>query len=236
MSENLNKGHRERMRSRFKRGGMEAMADHEIIELLLYYAIPRRDTNKLAHRIMREFGGLHNVFEAGVEEIRKRCGLSENTATLLSMMAPLARRYDISKWGRRISFASTKSLAQYASSLFIGRTVECFYLLCLDNRAALTSATELTRGTLDRAELYPREIMKCVMACDAAYVVLAHNHPSGSLDISEADVQTTRRLVSMLAEVEVGVLDHIICGGKGYVSFADKRIMGLLGIENIAKK
>ena len=233
MSDNLNKGHRERMRARYKKGGMEAMADHEIIELLLYYAIPRRDTNKLAHRIMREFGSLHAVFEASAAEIQKRCGLSENTATLLSMPLPLARRYDASKWGRRISFASTKSLADYVKPLFIGQTVECFYLLCLDKRASLLSATLLERGTLDRAELYPREIMKCVMTNDAAFVVLAHNHPSGSLEISEADVQTTGRLISMLSDVEVGVLDHIICGGKDYVSFADKRIMGLVGIEAI---
>ena len=209
------------------------MADHEVIELLLYYAIARRDTNKLAHRIIREFGSLHAVFEASVDEIVKRCGLSENTATLLAMVIPMARRYDMSRWGRRINFVSTKSLAQYIKSLFIGQTVECFYLLSLDNRASLISTTLLERGTLDRAELYPREIMKCVMANDAAYVVLAHNHPSGSLDISEADVLTTQRLISMLGDVEVGVLDHIICGGKGYISFADKRIMGLVGIEGI---
>jgi len=231
MSDNLNKGHRERMRARLKKGGMEAMADHEVIELLLYYAIPRRDTNKLAHRIMREFGSLYAIFEADVTEIQKRCGLSENTATLLSMMAPLARRYDMSKWGRRISFASTKSLADYVKSLFIGQTVECFYLLCLDNRMSLKATTELTRGTLDRAELYPREIMKAVMVSDASHVVLTHNHPSGSLDISEADIETTRRLVSMLADVEVGVVDHIICGGKGFVSFAQRRILGLTGID-----
>jgi len=233
MSENLNKGHRERMRARFARGGMDAMADHEIIELLLYYAIPRRDTNRLAHRIMREFGSLHAVFEADVMEIQKRCGLSENTATLLAMILPVARRYDISRWGRRVHFASTKSLADYIQTLFIGRTVECFYLLCLDNRASLIAATELTRGTLDRAELYPREIMKCVMINDAAHVVIAHNHPSGNLEISEADVQTTQRLVSMLANVEVGVLDHIICGGKRYISFAERRIMGMKGIGEI---
>ena len=209
------------------------MADHEIIELLLFYAIPRRDTNRLAHRIMNEFGSLHAVFEASPAEIQKRCGLSENTATLLAMVIPMARRYDISRWGKRINFASTKSLAQYAQSLFIGRTVECFYLLCLDNRASLIAAIELTRGTLDRAELYPREIMKCVMATDAALVVLTHNHPSGSLEISNADVQTTQRLISILSGVEVGVLDHIICGGKDYISFADKRIMGLKGIDGI---
>jgi DNA repair protein RadC len=184
---------------------------------------------------MREFGSLHNLFEADATEIQRRCGLSENTATLLSMVIPLARRYDISKWGRRINFASTKSLANYVKTLFIGQTVECFYLLCLDNRASLISATLLERGTLDRAELYPREIMKCVMNSDAAFVILAHNHPSGSLDISDADVLTTRRLISMLSEVEVGVLDHIICCGKNYISFAEKRILGLKGIEGIFK-
>lgn len=209
------------------------MADHEIIELLLFYAIPRRDTNKLAHRIVREFGSLHAVLEADVAELMKRCDLSENTATLLSMMLPMARRYDISKWGRRVNFASTKSLADYVKTLFIGQTVECFYLLCLDNRGSLISTTQLTQGTIDRAELYPREIMKCVMNSSAAYVVVAHNHPSGSLEMSQADVQTTQHLIAMLKPVEVDVLDHIICGGKGYVSFAEMRIAGLKGIGSL---
>jgi len=233
---NPNAGHRERMRARYKKGGIEAMADHEIVELLLFYAVPRRDTNKIAHGIIHEFGSLHALLESDVDQIQKRCGLSENTATLLSMLLPIARRYDISKWGTRVNFANTKAMANYLKSLFIGQTAECFYLLCLDNRDSLISATLLERGTLDRAELYPREIMKCVLASNAAYVILAHNHPSGSLEISDADVKTTQYLISMLSSVEVAVLDHIICGGQSYVSFAEKRILGLVGIEGLSKK
>jgi len=234
--ENPNAGHRIRMRARYKKAGMEAMADHEVLELLLYYAIPRRDTNKIAHNILSEFGSLHSVFEANAIEIQKRCKLSENTATLLSMVAPLAKRYNASKWGMRINFLSTKSLAEYVKTLFIGETVECFYLLCLDNQLGLICAALIGKGTLDRAELYPREIMKCVMFNNAAYVVLAHNHPSGNLAISNADLTTTERLANMLCDVEVGVLDHIICGGKSYVSLAEKRILGLKGVDGTMRE
>ena len=233
---NPHTGHRSRMRGRYKKAGMDAMADHEVLELLLYYAIPRRDTNKIAHGILSEFGSLHNVFEADAAEIQKRCGLSENTATLLSMVAPLTKRYNSSKWGRRINFLTTKSLAEYVNSLFIGETLECFYLLCLDNQLSLICAELMEKGTLDRAELYPREIMRFVMLNNAAYVVLAHNHPSGDLTLSNTDVTATERLIKMLSDVEVGVIDHIICGGENYVSLAERRILGLKGVDGTMKE
>ncbi|MCL2377376.1 MAG: JAB domain-containing protein, partial [Defluviitaleaceae bacterium] len=133
-------------------------------------------------------------------------------------------------------FLTTKSLAEYVKTLFIGETVECFYLLCLDNQLGLICAELLEKGTLDRAELYPREIMKCVMLNNAAYVVLAHNHPSGNLALSNADLTTTERLIKMLYDVEVEVLDHIICGGQGYSSLAEKRILGLKGVDGAMRE
>jgi len=233
---NPNTGHRERMRARFIKSGLDAMADHEVLEILLYYAVPRRDTNKLAHRILKEFGSLHSVFEASAAEIQKRCGLSENTAVMLAIIAPLARRYNISKWGRRVSFSDSKSLGDYANSLFIGETVECFYLLCLDNQIRLICATLLEKGTLDRTELYPREIVGCALHNNAAYVVLAHNHPSGSPTISNEDLVTTDSIKKLLAEVEVGVLDHIVSCGNEYVSLASKGILGLKGIDGAMRE
>ena len=235
-TKNPNAGHRARMRARFAKTGLEAMADHEVLEMLLYYALPRKDTNKLAHGILKEFGSLHSVFEASAAEIQKRCGLTENTAVLLALVAPLARRYNLSKWGRRVSFKDAKSLGEYVNTLFIGETSECFYMLCLDNQVRLICTTMLEKGTLDRTELYPREIVGCALHNNAAYVILAHNHPSGGKTISNADLVTTDRIIKLLAEVEVGVLDHIICCGNDYVSLAEKRLLGLRGVGGAAKE
>jgi len=224
--------HRERMRARYIKVGLEALADHEILEMLLYYAIPRQDTNKIAHRIFNEFGSLHNVFQAAPAEIAKRCKLTMRTAVLLSMIAPLARRYHLSKWGERIVFAGTNSLGEYVKSLFIGEATECFYIICLDNRLGLICADLLEKGTLDRTELYPKEIVRCVLHHNASYVVLAHNHPSGSTKISPADVATTSHIIKLLASIEVGVLDHIVVCGEEFVSMAQKRILRLRGVES----
>lgn len=225
--------HRQRMRQRFLKCGLDAMADHEVLELLLFYAIPRRDTNKIAHRIAEEFKNLHNLFDANAVDVARRCGLTENTAILIAMIAPLARRYNLSKWNGRMSFENGKALAEYAKSLFIGETSECFYIICLDNDFKLISAEFLERGTDDRIELYPKEILRRVIQQRASYVVLTHNHPSGSMEISAPDVAATSQLRTLLSGVEVEILDHIVVCGQNYVSFAEKKILGLAGIDDV---
>ncbi|MCL2396901.1 MAG: DNA repair protein RadC [Defluviitaleaceae bacterium] len=228
--------HRERMRARYMRAGLDAMADHEVLEMLLYYAIPRQDTNKMAHKILSEFGSLHGLFEAGPAEIQKRCGLTENTAVLLSMVAPLARRYSQSKWGKRTVFANTRDLGEYAKALFIGETIECFYLIFLDNRFRLISTELLAKGTIDRVELYPKEIVRRAIYQNASYVVLTHNHPSGSKSISAADIDATSHIINLLDGLEIVVLDHVVVCGEDYVSLAGKRILGLQGIDGALDK
>jgi len=209
------------------------LAEHEVLEMLLYYAIKQRDTNKLAHRILAEYGSLHNLFEASPTDIMKRCGLSENTAVLLSMIAPLARRYSLSKWTGRRSFKSTTALGEYATALFIGEILECFYIICLDSNLKLLSGQLLEKGTVDRIELYPREIVRNVIYQNASYVVLAHNHPSGSLDISEADLKTTSSIRMLMNSMEIEIVDHIVVCGQEYISFAEKRLLRLPGIEKL---
>lgn len=207
------------------------LADHEVLEMLLYYPIKQRDTNALAHRIMEEYGSLHNLFEASPTDIMKRCDLAENTAVLLSLVAPLARRYNLSKWNDRRKFNSTKELGEYVKALFIGETLECFYIISLDNKLKLLAVQLLEKGTVDRIELYPKEIVRSVIYQNASYVVLAHNHPSGSLEISNADLTTTSHIRSLMRGMEIEVVDHIVVCGQKYISFAEKRILGLSGID-----
>ena len=229
--DNPNAKHRERMRARYIKAGLDAMAPHEILEMLLFYAIPRKDTNKMAHRILNEFGSLHNIFESSPQDIVKRCKLTKNTAVLLSMIAPLARQYNLSKWNGRTVFTSSKELGEYAVSLFIGEVTECFYIICLNNSLSLVAAELLEKGTIDRIELYPKEILRRVLYHNASYVVLAHNHPSGSTDISSSDITTTNHIKKLMLGVEIDVLDHIIVCGPDYISLAEKRLLKLAGIE-----
>jgi len=228
---NPHTNHRKRMRYRYIKSGLDVLAEHEVVEMLLYYAIPRKDTNEIAHKIMGEYGSLHNLFEAPPADIAARCGLTENTAVLLSLIAPLSRRYNVSKWAGLRSFSSTKALGDYAKSLLIGEVLECFYVVCLDINFKFLSVELLAKGTVDRIELYPKEIVRSVIYRNASYVVLIHNHPSGSTDVSQADLNATNHIRKLMRGMEIEVVDHIIVCGEKYVSFAEKKILGLPGIK-----
>ena len=223
--------HRNRLRDRFVANGLPSLSDHEIIELLLYHCIPRRDTKELAHKILKEFGSLHRVFEATAGEIERRCKITRNSAVFLSLVGPVTKRYELSKWGQHPSFDSTKALGEYIKCLFIGTSVELFYLICFDNRLKLISAECLAEGTIGRVTLYPLETMRRASVLRPTFVVLAHNHPSGDLNLSQLDISVTQDIKKQLDGIDIILLDHYIVAGDDYEAFSERRIMGLMGIN-----
>jgi DNA repair protein RadC len=233
---NYHEGHRDRMRARYILGkGLDAFADHEIIEMLLFYDIRRQNTNLLAHKALERFGNnLHALFNADPKVIRQKTGLSENAAVLLSLVPHLAKRHHYSSWGKKIIFANTESLGSYLKIPFIGKSTECFFMMCLDSRMGLKSAEMLEQGTLDWVELYPGKIVEYALANGASYVVFAHNHPSGDLRVSEADIISTLSIVRQLRPFNITVLDHFVIAGDSYISFAENGLLRLAGIGSNA--
>jgi len=230
--ENPNKGHRQRVRDRFVKGGLDVFADHEVLELLLYYAIPQKDTNKIAHRIHKEFGSLHAVFEARPKQIMARANVTENTAILLSLMSQIAVRYQSNKYNKKITFQNSQQMARYAIIPFINQTEECFYMMCLDNAFNLLGFEQLESGTIDKVELHPRRILDYALMNKASYVVLVHNHPSGSDKISQADIVATLSIMHQLSPFNIRVLDHIIAlNDREYVSFAEQGLSQFATLE-----
>ena len=213
-------GHRERMRARYRRSGLDGFHDHEVLEMLLYYCYPRGDTNPRAHAMLEKFGSLHNLFEADVEALMERLGCSENIAVLLNLVPALANRYYRSKWGQSIKLDSPQAAGGYAMDLFIGHTVERFYVLSLDSQLRLKNTTLISEGTVDETAVYPREVAKAAIQDKVANVILTHNHPGGSLRPSRMDAEVTRQVSEGLAYIGVKVLDHIIVAGDTYYSFA----------------
>jgi len=234
--ENPHKDHRKRMRNRYMNCKLDGFADHEVLEFLLFYAIPRKNTNKLAHRILSEFSSLSNLFESHPREIMKRCGISENVAVLISLGAPLAKRYNASRWATKKFFRTTEELSTYAKSLFVGEEVECIYLLCFDSKLQLVHPELVERGTINKAGFYTREIMRKVLGHHAVYVVMAHNHPSGDPELSKVDTDTTWNVKRLLESVAIYTIDHLVVAGDEVVSMAKKRILGLKGIEGVLKE
>lgn len=230
MSAGLHAGHRARMRERYiKDNGLDSFAEHEVLELLLYYSIPQRDTNELAHKLLREYGNLANLFDAHPLDISRRCNVSGNTAVLISMMPQLAKRYFQSKWDKNTRLVTSQSAGQYLIDLFGGRNTEAFYILCLDAQRRLNNAAMISEGTVEEAPVYIRNIVQAALLHNAVSVVLSHNHPGGSVSASGADIEATRQIIRAFEMLEIGVLDHIIVAGSKYYSFAENG--GLLGLR-----
>ena len=225
MGKKLHEGHRQRVKGRYLAEGLDSFEDHQVLELLLFYCIPMKDTNELAHKMLGEFGSLSGIFEADPADICKRCGVSENTAILLSLMPSLTRRYFKGKWGDKPALSSSTKAGEYAVSLFVGRTYEVFYVICLDTQNRVNCAVLVHEGTINETPVYPRIIVEAVLRHQANSVILAHNHPGGSMRPSDADLQITKRITAALDAISVHVADHIIVAGDRYFSFAEKGLL-----------
>ena len=222
---NLHEGRRDRVRERYKRHGLDNFTDHEVLELLLYYSVARKDTNELAHKLLNDFGSLDILFESDPLDIKRISGVSDLTAVLISMVPPLAGRYLNAKFAEKAVLDSSDKLGAFAGSLFFGKTYECFYCICLDNRSKLIAAAKISEGTVNETNVYPRRAAKEALKYNAVSVVLAHNHPSGHTEPSENDFHATDIIKDALRPLGIEVLDHIISGGGKYYSFAEhKRI------------
>lgn len=231
MVENIHKGHRERVRDRFMEDGLDSFKDHEVLELLLFYCVRQKDTNELAHRMLKEYGTLHDLLEAHPRDIARRCGVSINTATLISLCVPLARRYMKRKWGNRPVLNSSSRAGEYALSLFAGRVYEAFFAICLDSQNRVNHAALVHEGTINEAPVYPRIIVETALRHKANSVILAHNHPGGSLKPSVADIEVTKKIYSALLPISIRVVDHIIIAGERYTSFAEQGIMDSISLQ-----
>ncbi len=225
MEKKLHQGHRQRVKNRYLKEGLDAFEDHQVLEMLLFYCIPMKDTNELAHKMIKEFGSLAGLFEASPDDICRRCGVTENTAILVSVIPSLARRYFKGKWGEKPLLNSSSKAGEYTVSLFTGRTYEAFYLICLDAQNKVNYAAMVHEGTINEAPVYPRLIVETALRHQANSVIVAHNHPGGSLKPSSADIDVTQRIITALEAISISVVDHIIVAGDKYLSFAEKGLL-----------
>lgn len=221
-------GHRQRMRRRVKTAGLESLADHEVLELLLYFALPRGDVNPLAHRLLRRFGSLSGVLEAAPEDLQKVEGIGENAAFVLSVVPGLAARYLQDKNRRRPIFGSTEAFVCYVQALFASESREVAYMLCLNGNLQLINAVRLNEGSVGSVEVSVPMVVERALQAKARGVVLAHNHPGGRAKISYEDFELTKRCMQALACVDIRLLDHFVVCGDKCVSFAESKYMDAL--------
>ena len=217
----IHDGHREKMRQRFLKSGLDAFADHEALELLLYYAIPRRDTNPIAHALMERYGSLSAVLAAPVEDLKKVEGVGESAAILLKLTPQLYRKAKMSDAGQETILSSVERVGAYLLDRFAGEKNEVVYQLCLDRKGKLLVCKKLGEGGVTSADLDIRRLVENALLTGASAVVLAHNHPSGVALPSRDDYAATDRAKTALAVVGVALTDHIIVADGDFVSMAD---------------
>ena len=213
-------GHRQRLKERFLKEGLDHFSDVQVLELLLFYAIPRQDTNPIAHNLLEQFGSLAQVLEAPVEELEKVPGIGRNAAILLSLSTSLGRYYQVERAMNIRILRTVEECGEYLVPFFYGRRNETVFLLCLDAKCKVLCCKEIGEGSVNSAGVPIRRIVETALGANATTVVLAHNHPSGLALPSGEDITTTCRVAAALSAVEINLADHIVVADDDFVSIA----------------
>lgn len=216
-----NVGHRKRLREKFLKAGPESLLDYEIIELLLTFAIPRRDTKPIAKDLIREFKTIQGVFEAQHEELMSVSGVGENAAFLIKFFLEGSSYYLKEKIKKKEYLHSAKDVLKYLQVSMRALKHEIFKVIFLNSRNEIIHAETLHEGTLNQSIVYPRKIIEKAIKYNASSLIFVHNHPSGNPKPSAQDREITRNLVFASRMMDMDVFDHIIIGDNDYYSFAE---------------
>lgn len=214
--ENPHTDHRKRVRKRFTEEGLDGFSDHQMLELLLFYAIPRRDTNVIAHRLTERLGSLSAVFDAGIEELTEVGEISFNTAVLIKLIPSLARAYIADKSVVYPSFDDPEKLGRYLVNRFIGCTDEQLIAMYFNNRGGCIGESVISEGIVNSTDLPMRKIAEVGYRKKAAYFVLAHNHPSGDSVPSQDDIEATEICSETFTRLGMPLAEHYVIGGKEF--------------------
>lgn len=223
----IHDGHRERLRQSFLEHGLSGMNDINALELLLFYAVPRRDTNELAHLLLQHFGSLDGVFSASAEELCEVEGIGAYAASLLTLVPEIMKKSRLSKSREIRQIRSSDDAGEYLLPYFMNERDEVVYLLCLDSKRAVICCAEMGRGVVNAVDASVRRIVEKALKVKACSVIIAHNHPDGLALPSREDDLFTKCLYNALETVGIRLEDHIIVADEDYISIADTGMMAL---------
>ena len=218
-------GHRDRLKTRFQTTGGDALPDYELLELLLFQSLPRRDTKPIAKALLTRFGSFSEVLAAPEGELLKVTGLGPAAVHHLKLVLAAAQRFARDPVRERPLFASGSAVVEYCRAVMAYEAVEQFRVLFLDKRNMLIADEVQQTGTVDHTPVYPREVVKRALELSATAIILVHNHPSGDPTPSTADIQMTKQVVDTAKSLGIAVHDHLIIGRNGQVSFRGLKLM-----------
>ncbi len=224
MAENLHSNHRDRVRKEFLEFGFkDGMPEHKLLEMLLFFSIPRKDTNPLAHRLLNKFGSIDRVISASTNELMKIEGVGESTAMLLKLMLPVSRAYISSKSRKLDKYSDINSVSDYLVAKYMGFNSEVFAITSFDGRGVMVGFDVLGEGDTAMVDISMRKIIETVLERKAVCTVISHNHPGGTALPSSEDLRSTRQIYDILKSINIKLLDHIIICDDDYVSLLQSR-------------
>ncbi len=227
----MHEGHRQRLTERFLKEGLEGFEEHEILEYLLFYALPRIDTNAIAHRLIDTFGSLSGVLEADARDLEQIEGIGKKAAAYLCMFPDAFRAYQRSKLGKRPSIKSIKDACEFTKSLLFGKAYEQFYVIWLDTQNRVIHFERLSEGGISESPVYLNKIAVAALRHRAVKGIVAHNHPGGNVTPSKADISTTHDILHALNMLGIELIDHIIVSENECFSFQADSLMGKRSLQ-----
>jgi DNA repair protein RadC len=218
-------GHRDRLRERFRRAGGDALADYELLEMLLFRAIPRADTKPVAKALIDRFGSFAEVLSAPAERLIEVAGIGERAAEELKLVQAAALRLLRAEAVARPALSSWTAVIEYCRTSMAYEPREQLRVLYLDKRNRIIGDEVQQQGTVDHTPVYPREVVRRALEVGASALVLVHNHPSGDPTPSAADIDMTRRVIEAAKPLGIVVHDHLVIGRSGHVSFKSEGLI-----------
>jgi len=220
-----NSGHRQRLKMKYIKAGIEALHDYEVVELLLTYAISRRDIKPLAKELLSRFGSLKGIIDAEPAELKKIDGISDHTAILFKLLKEGSALYLQQKAKEKPQISCTSELINFCRTILGGKRDEEFCVIYLDVQNQIIEFETLQKGTVNQATVYPRQVLENALRKKASAIILVHNHPSGHVRPSEADLRITKTISETARLLDINVHDHIIVGEDRFFSFREEGMM-----------
>ena len=222
---NLRAGHRQRMRERLLKDGRDTLRDDEVLEMLLFYAIPRGDVKDLSKLLMDKFGGIEGVIFASQEDLEKISGIGDSTIALFALLQRMRADFNKNQMENNI-LSNWQAVIDYCRNTIGFSDKEIFMALFLNSKHRLLHSEELARGTINKVTVYPREVLEKAITHKATAVILVHNHPTGDVTPSKQDIEVTGKIHEALATINIDLFDHLIVSPSRHTSF---KSLGLIG-------
>lgn len=217
-------GHRKRLKEKFFKSP-ETLNDYELLEILLSYSIPRKDVKPIAKQLLKKFSSLSEVFKAERESLKDINGISDNSSLLISLFKEIGSRKLFSELKNKDTFDSPDNVVAFASQKISSKKEEAFMVIYLDARNKINEYEIINEGTVNKAVVYPRNVIKNALKHNATGIILVHNHPSGESEPSGNDIHLTGLISQAAGSMDIKLLDHIIVAGNSFFSFAQENIL-----------